>query len=100
MTNDGKIVKLIERGVERAKNCPNDPICINEPSAHCFACLDLPETSCIEFNKNLDRKMFLMKYFSVLDVAQPQADAQTGLPADLTGQPLGNKPERPKGFVL
>lgn len=63
LTDNDKIIKLIERGTERAKNCPNDPICINETESHCFACLDLPETSCIKFNKSLNRKRFIEKYF-------------------------------------
>ena len=62
LTDDGSIIKLIDRGTKRAKHCTNDPICINEPDAHCFACLDLPETSCSKFNNDLNRKVFL-KYF-------------------------------------
>ena len=62
LTNSDKIVNLIERGCKRAKDCPNDPICINEAEHHCYACLDLPETSCCQFNKNLDRKLFLDYY--------------------------------------
>lgn len=70
LVHNNKIEDLIVRGVERAKNCPNDPICINEPAAHCFACLDLPETSCVKFNDDLNRKYFLDRYFS--DLASPQ----------------------------
>lgn len=53
-----KIRELINQGAERAKHCVNDPICINDQH-HCFACLDLPETSCVKFNKDLDRQVFL-----------------------------------------
>lgn len=63
LTDDGRIIRLIERGAERAKHCTNDPICINEGDAHCFACLDLPETSCSRFNKDLNRRVFLERYF-------------------------------------
>ena len=100
LTNDEKIVKLIERGTERAKNCPNDPICINEPSYHCFACLDLPETSCIEFNDNLNRRMFLVKYYPVPDVVQPMVNTENYLRDDQDCQSLGNEIGRPKGVVL
>ena len=72
LVHTNKIEDLIARGVERAKNCPNDPICINEPAAHCFACLDLPETSCIRYNNDLNRKHFLNKYFP--NIAAPQID--------------------------
>lgn len=63
LTDDGRIIKLIKRGAERAKHCTNDPICINEGDAHCFACLDLPETSCSKFNNDLNRKTFLENFF-------------------------------------
>lgn len=61
LSDDDRIIRLIENGCARAAHCPNDPICISvqEDGAHCFACLDIPETSCIKFNKELDRKTFL-----------------------------------------
>lgn len=55
---NSKILKLIERAKKRAEDCPNDPICINEGS-HCFACVDLPETSCERWNNDLNRGLFL-----------------------------------------
>ena len=58
-SENSRIQELIRRGAERAKYCPNDPICINEGEHHCFACVDIPETSCIKFNEGLDRKLFL-----------------------------------------
>ena len=58
LTDSEKIVNLIQSGCERAKHCPNDPICLND-NAHCFACLDLPETSCCKFNNDLNRRQFL-----------------------------------------
>ena len=63
LTDDIRIIKLIERGAERAKHCTNDPICINDGDAHCFACLDLPETSCCKFNQDLNRRIFLENFF-------------------------------------
>lgn len=63
LTDDGRIINLIERGAERAKHCTNDPICINDGDAHCFACLDLPETSCYKFNQDLNRRIFLENFF-------------------------------------
>lgn len=56
-TGDAKILKLIESAIARAKDCPNDPICMNE-KGHCFACVDLPETSCELFNRELNRGVF------------------------------------------
>lgn len=55
---DAKILKLIDMAIERAKDCSNDPICSSE-GGHCFACVDLPETSCETFNQGLDRRVFL-----------------------------------------
>ena len=58
---DAQILKLIDMAVERAKDCPNDPICSSE-AGHCFACVDLPETSCEKFNDSLNRMEFLKCY--------------------------------------
>ena len=52
-----KIDSIIEMALERVKDCPNDPICEHE-KGHCFACLDLPETACENFNTKLSRKVF------------------------------------------
>lgn len=59
--NDVKLLKVLEMAIERAKDCPNDPICSEdeEHPGHCFACVDLPETSCECFNNGLNRKVFL-----------------------------------------
>lgn len=53
----GKIKKIFSCAIMRAKDCPNDPICEME-GGHCFACLDLPETACEEYNKKLSRIVF------------------------------------------
>lgn len=49
-----KIRNIIQNALERANDCPNDPICESE-DGHCFACTDLPETSCQLFNDDLSR---------------------------------------------
>lgn len=59
LADNDAIIKLINRGVRRAQHCPNDPICMSESDGHCFACLDLPETSCALFNSDLKRKLLL-----------------------------------------
>lgn len=40
------------------KECIFDPNCLDEEGA-CFSCMHLPEFVCTEFNKNLDRDVFL-----------------------------------------
>jgi len=61
VTSDGKdsrIVRIINFATERVKDCPNDPICSDE-GGHCYACLDIPEISCCNWNDKLDRKVFI-----------------------------------------
>lgn len=57
-TNAGtaKLIDIINNALERAKDCPNDPICSIE-GGHCFACVDIPEISCCNWNKLLDRNV-------------------------------------------
>ena len=38
------IQHIVENALERAKDCPHDPVCKSE-GGHCFACTELPETS-------------------------------------------------------
>lgn len=68
--NDARILKLIASATERAKDCPNDPICMNDERhpGHCFACVDLPETSCERWNNNLNRATFLK--YALLETIQ------------------------------
>lgn len=75
LADNGEIIKLIEIACERAKHCPNDPICLNSEKHHCYACLDLPETSCCEFNNHLDRKLFLEIINSTSSQRHPFQDA-------------------------
>lgn len=49
-----RLLKIIDNALERAKDCPNDPICSAE-GGHCFACVDIPEISCCDWNKNINR---------------------------------------------
>lgn len=51
-----KIRTLIKQAILLAQDCPNDPICEKE-KGHCFACLDIPETTCELFNNKLDRNI-------------------------------------------
>ena len=50
---DAPIVGIVKRALERAKVCVNDPIC----EGHCYACLDIPEISCCDWNNNIDRRL-------------------------------------------
>ncbi|NMC04514.1 MAG: hypothetical protein GYA24_04840 [Candidatus Lokiarchaeota archaeon] len=43
------------------RECTTDPNCIHEKGA-CFACLYLPEFVCTDFNRHLDRDVFLGKF--------------------------------------
>lgn len=96
LTNKNKIIELIERGAERARYCPNDPICGNEQeAAHCFACLDIPETSCITFNNGLDRKTFL-KYW----LKKCNQEITSGSTMVKTNNDNMNLNQRPSGIVL
>ena len=52
-----KINDIIDRAIQRARDCPNDPICEAE-HGHCFACVDIPETACEQFNTKLGRDVF------------------------------------------
>lgn len=53
---EAKLIDIIDNALERAEDCPNDPICSME-GGHCFACVDIPEISCYDWNKNLDRRI-------------------------------------------
>ena len=57
---EAKMIDIINCAIERAKDCPNDPICESE-GGHCFVCTDIPEISCCDWNHNLDRRV-LLKY--------------------------------------
>lgn len=96
LSKNSIIIDLIKRGAERARYCPNDPICENEREAHCFACLDLPETSCIKFNKDLNRNIFL-KYWSKTSDSCELTDNLTNDNDDSTNH---NSNERPSGLIL
>lgn len=66
--DDTRIIKIINYAMERVKDCPNDPICSEdeEHPGHCYACLDIPEISCCQWNKGLNRNVFI-KYKRQID---------------------------------
>jgi hypothetical protein len=58
----GKFEPLLDKALETARWCPQDPVCIERVSddkagihAACHQCLLLPETCCEKFNSWLDR---------------------------------------------
>lgn len=76
------LVKIINNALRNKRICSRDPICISENpkrmkekglSLHlrqngsaCFGCMMLPETSCENFNKMLDRKILVDKEFGIV----------------------------------
>lgn len=66
LCDDTKIGGIIHSALERAKDCASDPICEDTDLsgqgvggtnlAACYSCALLPETSCEEFNRFLDRQ--------------------------------------------
>ena len=77
------LVKIIKKALKNKKICSRDPICISEDpkrmkekglSLHlrqngsaCYGCMMLPETSCENFNKMLDRKILVDEEFGIVD---------------------------------
>jgi hypothetical protein len=59
--NDMDIVKIVRNAIKRSKDCPNDPICIEEEKhgnvGACYACTLIHEVACENFNRKLDRKI-------------------------------------------
>ncbi len=63
----GKIEKIIQHALSEAKWCASDPVCIQSPGqgqsgcnlAACHNCALLPETSCENKNKLLDRGVLI-----------------------------------------
>ena len=76
------LIKIINKALNNKKTCSRDPICINEDpkrmrdkglSLHlrqngsaCFGCMMLPETSCENFNKMMDRKILVDENFGLV----------------------------------
>lgn len=52
-----EIESIISNCLERAKDCSNDPICSSEGGS-CFACVQIPETTCEMFNNGISRNVF------------------------------------------
>ena len=65
-----KIEQLIKNAIQRAEDCPNDPICESETSngneGVCYSCNLIPETSCENFNTGLNRKV-LNEFYNFLN---------------------------------
>lgn len=53
----GNIEQIIEDVMLLAEDCSNDPICKAEGGS-CFGCVQIPETTCEEFNNSLSRNTF------------------------------------------
>jgi hypothetical protein len=60
-----QIEKIMIQSLESAEDCPNDPICESEGGS-CFACVQVPETSCELFNSRLSRNT-INKYKGLFD---------------------------------
>ncbi|MDC0241911.1 DUF1998 domain-containing protein [Candidatus Nitrosopelagicus sp.] len=75
------LLEIIKRALKHKKVCSRDPICIHEDpkrmkdkglalnlrqnGSACFGCMLLPETSCENFNKMLDRKILVNESFGI-----------------------------------
>jgi hypothetical protein len=79
MGKPGYLEEVIDKAIENARWCSNDPVCMETGSnkkiggeestlACCYACCLVPETSCEYFNKYLDRG-FLIGTAENADVA-------------------------------
>ena len=63
----GRFERLVEDALRRSQWCSNDPVCMESPGdgaassnlAACHGCVLLPETSCEEGNRLLDRGLLV-----------------------------------------
>jgi hypothetical protein len=63
----GNLEAVIADALRRSEWCSNDPVCIESPGqgldipnlAACHACMLVPETSCEEGNRLLDRALMV-----------------------------------------
>ena len=76
-----KLLNILKKGFEKAKTCSRDPICIlddpksmkekklplqlRQNGSACYACMMIPETSCENFNKMLDRRVLVDKEYGI-----------------------------------
>ena len=76
------LIQIINNALKKKKICSRDPICISEDpkrmkeknlqlhlrqnGSACFGCMMLPETSCENFNKMLDRKILVDENFGMV----------------------------------
>jgi hypothetical protein len=73
------IEKILNNAIELADDCPNDPICESE-GASCFACVQIPETACEMFNKDLNRTLFkneCKEHYSLFSEIEPPLASMT-----------------------
>jgi hypothetical protein len=63
----GRLERIVASALRRAMWCSNDPVCVESPGggvqssnlAACHGCVLLPETSCEEGNRLLDRALLI-----------------------------------------
>ena len=73
------IERILKNAIELADDCPNDPICESE-GASCFACVQIPETACEMFNKDLNRTLFkneCKEHYSLFSEIEPPLASMT-----------------------
>lgn len=65
--NPETISKIIEKAIDRAKECSSDPLCWDDKNqlnfAACFSCCMVSETSCEFGNQGLDRRALVDENF-------------------------------------
>jgi hypothetical protein len=69
LAKSGRLKNIFDSAVIRATDCASDPICIHTDQtgqgvggtnlAACYSCALLPETSCEEYNRFLDRRLII-----------------------------------------
>ena len=75
------LLNILKKAFEKAKTCSRDPICIlddpksmkekklplqlRQNGSACYACMMIPETSCENFNKMLDRRILVDKDYGI-----------------------------------
>lgn len=57
---ENSLIKWFKDIKDDVSECIFDPLCIDE-GGNCFSCMHLPEFVCSDFNKNLDRDVFIGK---------------------------------------
>ena len=60
--HEGRVKAIVDKAVQNSEFCSNDPLCSETPQANnntaaCYACTFVPETSCENQNRDLNRKV-------------------------------------------